>query len=133
VTSHFPPPVADATAIPTLLVEAARCWRDARDTGRSVQPCLSTTLAAQDCAMLAPVFDSLCLFYEAALGRPMTIGAALELSDDEHLLLPLLDGSTPRQCLNCSSGKATALNCALCSTRIMLALTTGYPDGRTLQ
>lgn len=83
--------------------------------------------------MLAPVLDSLCLFYEAALGRSMRVGEATMLSDDEHLLLGLLDGSKPRQCLDCPTGAATALNCALCSTRIMLALTVGYPDGRTLQ
>jgi len=132
VTRHFSPPT-DATAIPAILIDAARCWRDARDRGQSVQPSLSRTLSQHDCSMLAPVLDSLCLFYEAALGRPMAVGATLTLSDDEHMLLGLVDGSQPRCCLNCAKGAATALDCALCSTRIMLALTLGYPDGRTLQ
>lgn len=83
--------------------------------------------------MLAPVLDSLCLFYEAALGRPMTVGEALALSDDEHLLLGLVDGSKPRQCLICPKGVGATLDCALCSTRIMLALTLGQPTARTLQ
>lgn len=133
MSRHFPPPAPEATAVPAILIDAARCWREARDSGRSVQPCLSRTLDLHDCAMLAPVLDSLCLFYEAALGRPMTVGEALALSDDEHLLLGLVDGSKPRQCLNCPKGAATALDCALCSTRIMLALTLGQPTARTLQ
>jgi hypothetical protein len=133
MTRHFSPPASEATAVSAILIDAARCWRDARDSGRSVQPCLSKALTAHDCEMLAPVLDSLCLFYEAALGRPMTIGEALALSDDEHMLLGLVDGSKPRQCLNCPKGAATALDCALCSTRIMLALSLGQPTARRLQ
>lgn len=83
--------------------------------------------------MLAPVLDSLCLFYETALGRPMIVGKGPSLSDDEQLLLGLVDGTSPRQCLDCPQGAATALNCALCSTRIMLALTLGQSAGRSLQ
>jgi hypothetical protein len=125
---HCPPTTPDATAVPAILIGAARCWRDARDNGQSVQPCLSRTLD-HDCTMLAPVLDSLCLFYEAALGRPMTVGEALTLSDDEHLLLGLMDGSKPRQCLTCPQEVGATLVCALCSTRIMLALALGQPLG----
>jgi hypothetical protein len=132
VTRHFPLSAQDATAVPAMLIDAARCWRNARDNERSVQPRLARTLDAHDCTMLAPVLDSLYLFYEAALGRPMAVGKALALSDDEHLLLGLVDGSKPRRCLTCPNGAATALDCALCSTRIMLALTLGQP-ARTLQ
>lgn len=133
MTRHFSPPAREATAVPAMLVDAARCWREARDSGKSVQPCLAQTLDAHDCTMLAPVLDSLCLFYEAALGRPMAVGKALALSDDEHLLLGLVDGSKPRRCLNCPKGAANALDCALCSTRIMLALTLGQPGVQRLQ
>jgi len=133
MTRHFSPPAPEATAIPAILIDAARCWREARDNGESVQPCLSRTLDRHGCTMLAPVLDSLCLFYEAALGRPITVGQALALSDDEHLLLGLMDGTKPRRCLDCPQGVATALDCALCSTRIMLALTIGRPATATLQ
>lgn len=123
---HFSPTAQEATVLPALLIEAARCWREARDRGALSQPCLSDMLAAHgDGAMLAPVLDSLCLLYEAALGRPMAVGEALTLSDDEHVLLGLVEGSAPRRCLNCAEGTATALDCALCSTRIMLALNLG--------
>jgi hypothetical protein len=128
VTRHFPPPTtSDTTAPAAILIDAARCWREACDAGDPIQPCLSRTLAAHDCAMLAPVLDSLCLFYESALGRPMAVGHALALSEDEHLLLGLVDGSRPRACLGCAQAAAHTLDCALCSTRIMLALTLGYP------
>lgn len=130
---HCPPPAPHATAVPAILIGAARCWRDARDSGQSVQPCLSRTLDQHDCTMLAPVLDSLCLFYEAALGRRMAVGEALALSDDEHLLLGLVDGSKPCQCLACPQEVGATLACALCSTRIMLALTLGQPLRGTLQ
>lgn len=138
MTAHFSPPAPDTIAQPALLIDAARCWRDARDLGELTQPRLSDMLAAHACEMLAPVLDSLCLFYEAALGRPMAIGpietgGALTLSDDEHLLLALIDGSQPRRCLDCPHGTASALDCAICSTRIMLALSLAGPDARTLQ
>jgi len=133
MSRHFTPPTLQATAVTAILIDAARCWREARDSGRAVQICLSRTLDRHDCTMLAPVLDSLCLFYEAALQRPMTVGDAFTLSDDEHLLLGLVDGSKPRQCLTCAHNVDTTLACAVRSTRIMLALTLGQPIARTLQ
>lgn len=124
---HFSPPPREATAPAAILIDAARCWRQARDAGHPIQPCLAHALAAHDCTMLAPVLDSLCLFYEAALGRPLAVGEALAPSEDELLLIGLLDGSRPRACVGCPQDAAHALHCALCSTRIMLALTLGYP------
>jgi hypothetical protein len=121
------------TTPPALLVYAARCWRAARDRGEQPQPRLADMLAAHDCTMLAPVLDSLCLFYEAALGRPMATGATLALSDDERHLLGLIDASAPRACAACPEGAATPLDCAICSTRIMLALSFAGPNPATLQ
>ena len=123
MTRHFSPPAPEATAAPAILIDAARCWREARDTGQAVQPCLYRTLSFHDVEMLAPVFDSLMTLCEAALGRPIAIGEASTLSEDEHLLLGLLDGSRPRRaCLHCPESAATALDCAICSTRIMMGL-----------
>ena len=123
MTRHFSPPVADANAIPSMLIDAARCWRQARDAGNAVQPCLYRALGVHDGEMLAPVFDSLMTLCEAALGRPIAVGAASVFSDDERLLLDLLDGSKPRRaCIDCSEAAGTALDCAICSTRIMMGL-----------
>jgi hypothetical protein len=135
MTRHLPPPSPDDAAHRSLLVEAARCWRNARDTGQSVQPCLYKILASHNCEMLAPVFDSLMHLCEDALGRPVAVGETAALSGDEHLLLGLLDGSKPRHaCIDCAEGAASALDCAICSTRIMMGLaiahTTGDVPGR---
>lgn len=118
--------IARAEIIPSpdeLVMAAARCWRAARDNRAPVQQRLYMMLMPHDCGMLAPVFASLMTLVEAALGRPIAVGGAM-LSDDEHLLLGLLDGSKLRPiCIDCTDGAASALDCAICSTRIMIDLT----------
>jgi hypothetical protein len=126
MSRHFSPPVSRTPATLAILIDAARCWRDARDNNQPVQPSLSRMLAAYHCAMLAPVFDSLCLFYEAALGRPMTAGNALAYSDDETMLIGLMNQTSPRQRVAHPEG-STTLDCALWTTQIMLALTFRFP------
>lgn len=123
---HAPAPRADAACDRGALVTAAaRCWRSARDGGEPGQQSLHAMLAAHDCGMLAPVFDSLMTLCEAALGRKIAVGGAA-LSEDERLLLGLLDGSRQRRaCIDCAEGAASALDCAICSTRIMMGLVTG--------
>lgn len=135
MTFQFPSPSPEAAKGSTILIDATRCWRAARDGGQPIQPSLSHALTAHDCAILAPVLDSLIHFYEAALGRPIATGQTMALSEDEDLLLALLDGSMRRQaCIQCPNGAATALDCAICSTRIMLALVlTDSPRGKVLQ
>ena len=116
-------PLDDGTIVTTIPVLAARCWRGARDAGHPVQPCLTATLCLHDCEMLAPCLDSLLSFVEEALGRPFGVADGGSLSADEHLLLDLLAGvRRTRACLDCGEGVVRALECALCSTRIMLAL-----------
>lgn len=126
MTRHFQPPLQGATRATDILVGAARCWREARDSGRSIQPALAQRLARHDCAILAPVLDSLIRFYESALDRAIAVGDTMRLSEDEHLLIGLIDGSRSLACcIDCPDRAAGALDCALCSTRIMLALTLG--------
>lgn len=112
----------------SICLEAVRCWRRARDTGGDVQPSLFRVLEKRGQDMLAPVLDGLMLLFEAALGRRFAAGEGGQMSEDEHLLFGLLDGSKSRRaCLQCPEASASALDCALCSTRIMLAL--GRPAG----
>jgi hypothetical protein len=109
------------TASTAILIGAARCWRQARDARRPVQPCLSKTLWAHDCPILSPVLDSLILFFERALGRSMSVGGDASLSDDEQLLLALVLGSESLACIDCPAATAMTLDCALHSTRFMMA------------
>ncbi|BAV63387.1 hypothetical protein [Sphingobium cloacae] len=103
-----------------VVAAAARCWRSARDAGAPVQQRLYAMLAPRDFDMLAPVFDSLMRLCEASLGRPVAAGGPA-LSDDERLLVGLLDGSKVRTtCVECADGIASAFDCAIRSTRIML-------------
>lgn len=126
MTSHAPLPQAAGGCGPGgLVTAAARCWRDARDGGGPVQQALHAMLEAHDYGILAPVFDSFMTLFEAGLGRRIAVGGAT-LSTDEHLLLGLLDGSVPRSAfIDCAQGAASALDCAICSTRIMMSLVTG--------
>jgi len=126
MTRHFPPPDPIVVTHHMMVIEAARCWRNAKDRGQSIQPCLYRILVPYDCVMLAPVFDSLMTLCESALSRRITIGEALSLSDDEQMLIALLDGS--KLCdtsINCAKDAATIFNCAICSTRIMMSLAWG--------
>lgn len=122
---------ADTLAIPADIVTAAvRCWRKARDERAPVQQRLYALLSRYDRDMLAPVFASLMTLCEAALGRRFLVGGATR-SDDEHLVLGLIDGSIARRtCVDCAPGMGSALDCAICSVRIMLALAPENSAGR---
>lgn len=107
----------------SLITAVARCWRTARDERENAQKCLYALLRPVGLGVLAPVFDSLFSLCESALGRKIATGRRAVASADERLLLGMLDGSRPRRdCLQCDRGKASALDCAICSTRIMLTL-----------
>ena len=115
-------PKAVSPGMTGLVSAAMRIWRAARDERAPVQQRLHAMLAPIGCDILAPVFDSLMTLCEADLARPIVVGHG-GLSKDERLLIGLLDGSRSRKtCVDCPHATASALDCALCSTRIMLAL-----------
>jgi len=58
----------------SILVDAARRWRCARDTGIAVQPALHSHLERHGQGMLAPVFDGLFATMEVGLGRSLDVG-----------------------------------------------------------
>jgi len=135
MTHMIPRPATGLLASPALVLDAARCWRGAKDRGNPIQPSLFAALRTHGYALLAPVFDSLMTLCEAALGRALRVGAHDRVSDDEALLLDLLDGTRyARACFACGDGLVTTLDCALCSTRIMLSLAraTAGEDGPAL-
>lgn len=115
--------LAPPASLSSVLVEAIRCWRLARDSGQPSQPCLFRLLVRSGRDMLAPVFDGLIAAYEQALDRPIMTGSSSVISRDEERLVYLVEnadfeaGTTSRM-----EGLRRSLQCAICSTRIMMKL-----------
>jgi hypothetical protein len=110
-----------------MVIEAARSWRAARDTGDPVQPALYAPLETQGCGLLAPALDGVLTMYEAGFQRRFQAGKPLDrgLTGDEHQLLDLLAEEEPRPAVEqVHPGLATVMRIALRSTRIMLRLIT---------
>jgi hypothetical protein len=120
----------EARAIPDdVVLDAARCWRSARDEGRPAQPCLYEALAPHGLEMLAPVFDSLLAISEHCLERPLCTGCPLAPSADETLICRLLEDPShldriaqARGCPRAPGDLTGVLVCALRSTRVMMAM-----------
>jgi hypothetical protein len=122
MTRHFAPPDGSAALPASMLIEAIRCWHEARMKGESIQPCLSRMLEKHEAVMLTPVLDSLIHLYEIGLGRPIQVGDGLHISNDEHLLFDLIAGHFSREvCLACDKDIVTALDCAISSIRVLMA------------
>lgn len=106
-----------------LVVDAARCWREARDHGRAVLPILFARLELRRAGFLAPAIDALLAMLEAWSGRRFRAGnpAAADLTDDEHWLLNLLDKSPAPSPLHAARPGLTApLHVAVRSTRLII-------------
>ncbi|WP_369060144.1 hypothetical protein ABOZ73_01515 [Caulobacter sp. 73W] len=106
-----------------LVTAAARCCRSARDERQPTQHRLYALLQPLDAELLARVFDSLMTLCESAMNHSFETGVDAAVSADKSLLLGLLDKTGRRDaCIDCPEGAAIALNCAICSTRIMMTL-----------
>jgi hypothetical protein len=113
-----------------LVPAVARRWRSARDLGVPVQARLYALLSPRHWEMLTPAFDSLMALCESALRRPIATGNGPDPSRDEAMLIGMLDGSLPRRdCIECPTGPGRALDSAIRSTRIMMALVMSAPIG----
>ncbi|MDO7843642.1 hypothetical protein Q5H94_15010 [Sphingomonas sp. CA1-15] len=116
-------PVATTPLYEALLLGAVRARAAAREARQPIQVALSQLPALGGAKILSPVLDSLVRFYEAALGRRMTIGSDAAASGDESLLLDLVGcRTTCAEGLECSAAAGAGLDCALCSTRVMLMM-----------
>ena len=120
-------PAVASLATRSIILDATRCWRSARDSRSPVQPAMYKILAVHRCAVLTPVLDSLLALYESCIGRRLRAGTSGQagISGDEHDLLDLLasaDGETALPGANADPGLAGVLRIALRSARIMLRL-----------
>ena len=104
-----------------LLVDAARSWGRAREAGQPVQPCVFKALCVHDCGLAAPAVDSLMTLCEAALQRRLALGASTARSDDERLLVALMQGASARDaCIDCPGGLGVALDSAVDAVQTIL-------------
>lgn len=126
-------PIAPANLRPradALITAVARRWRAARDRDLPSQARLYRLLSTRHWEMLVPTFDSFMGLCETALRRPIATGTGRSPSRDEAMLIGLIDGTLPRRdCIDCAVGPASALDSAIRSTRIMMALVMSAPIG----
>lgn len=101
----------ERTSREALMIEAARCWRRARNAGVAAMPKLYALMYSKGWPMLAPAFDSLMRLIEDSLNRPFEIGRLAEVSADERLLAAMLQEAR---------SVTTPLASALYSLRVVL-------------
>ncbi|WP_336965932.1 hypothetical protein [Sphingobium aquiterrae] len=124
VTAAFPDPVSPES----IVVDAARCWREAVDRHRPILPTLFARLEVRDAGFLAPAIAALLSILEAWSGRRFRAAHenAAALTGDEQALLGLLETATPPPCPHVSQPSLTKLlRIALRSTRILLQYVLG--------
>lgn len=132
MTCAFIPPTH--VAVDSMLLDAVRAWRHARDSRQPIHQTLYRVLDTYHCGILAPVIDSVLTLYEACSGQRFRSGDAhhIGITADEHRLLNLLHGSNSCDAAlldaSHSPSLASAMRVALRSTRIMLHLTLDPAD-----
>lgn len=115
-----------------VIVDAARCWREAIDQGRSVLPTLFARLEARDAGFLAPAIAALLAVHEAWSGQRFRTGdrTAAAFTDDEQTLLGLLEAAAPpASAVPSRPGLTAPLRIALRSTRILVRRVLGQDLG----
>jgi len=75
-----------------LFLEAVRCWSQARQTRRPTLSGLHAHLGHYGCGQLLPAVNSLLDLTVTLLGRPLRVGHGASLTDDENMLINLLQG-----------------------------------------
>ena len=113
-----------------LFLDAMRCWGAARWAGQPTLVRLHARLGRHGWAQLLPAIDSLLDLSEAMLGRRLRLGRGPALSDDENMLINLLQGRPiapiVHQCSN-------AVACAFCSAVRSMQILMDMELGRTEQ
>ncbi|MDB5703348.1 MAG: hypothetical protein JWN66_464 [Sphingomonas bacterium] len=121
----FAPPAAALPVAASAIIDAARSWRIARDSGLSIQPALYARLEARGYGPLAPVLDGLLTLFEAGFRRHFRAGDPSDsaITGDERQLLALLeDEESAPQVDYFRADLAGAMRIAVRSSRIMLRL-----------
>lgn len=114
---------APAPSAVWTIIEGARSWRIARDTGDPVQVSLYQRLEALGAGLLAPVLDSVMMLFEARFERRFQAGGPSDVVftlDERHLLDMLEDDDAVPPADQFHPDLAKMMRIALRSMRIML-------------
>ncbi|HUD95709.1 hypothetical protein [Sphingobium sp.] len=111
-----------------LFVDAMRYWSAARRSGRPVLASLHARLGRHGWAQLLPAIDSLLGLTETMLGRRLRTGRVPALSEDENMLINLLQGRRTAPIIHaCSDAVACAFCGAVRSVQILMDMELGRP------
>jgi len=113
------------------VIDGARQWRIARDTGDPVQPSLFRRLERLGAGLFAPVLDSVMTLFEAGFRRRFRAGRVSDagFTRDERHLVALLEGSGAASIDRFDPSLASTMRIALRSARIMLLSVIGEVIG----
>ncbi|MGY4396460.1 hypothetical protein ACVWZA_001640 [Sphingomonas sp. UYAg733] len=123
---------APAPSAVWTIIEGARSWRIARDTGDPVQFSLYERLETLGAGLLAPVLDSVMTLFEARFGRRFQAGGPSDAAftpDEIHLLDMLEDDGVEPLAGQFQHDLAMTMRIALRSMRIMLVSVAGEAAG----
>lgn len=109
-----------------LFLQAVRCWGQARRLHRPTLTHLHARMGQYGCGQLLPAVDSLLDLTVTLLGRPLRLSRSATLSDDENMLINLLQGRRTTPLVHhCSDGLLCAFCCALRSAQILMDMELG--------
>ncbi|NWK96906.1 hypothetical protein DM806_14775 [Sphingobium lactosutens] len=114
-----------------LFLEAIRCRSAARRSGQPVLASLHARLGRHGWAQLLPAIDSLLGLTETMLGRQLRTGRGPALSEDENMMINLLQGRRIAPIAHaCSDAVACAFCSAVRSVQILMDMELGRPGQR---
>jgi hypothetical protein len=113
-----------------LFLEAVRCWSAARRAGQPVLIRLHGRLGHHGWAQLLPAIDSLLELTETMLGRRLKTGRGPALTEDENMLINLLQG---RRIAPVAHACSDAVACAFCGAVRSVQILMDMELGRTGQ
>ena len=109
-----------------LFVEMARCWSKARRGRRPALTMLHSRVGHYGCGPLLPALDSMFALTTTLLGRPLRPGRSAGLSDDENMLINLLQGRRVAALGHqCSEALLCTFCCAVRSVQLLMDMELG--------
>lgn len=114
-----------------LFLGMVRCWSQARRTRRAALTQLHARFGQYGCGQLIPAIDSMLDLTSRMLDRPIRAGRGPALSDDENMLINLLQGRRVAMLDHrCSEALLCAFCCAVRSVQVLMDMELGQARAR---